>query len=93
MDIIWDDDKNNTLKKTRGISLEEIAKLILERKYLAVLENPARANQMIFVLEYKDYTHVVPFVIDAESNIVLKTAFPSRKFHKLYARGRHENKT
>jgi hypothetical protein len=26
----------------------------------------------------------VPFVIDDDENIVLKTVFPSRKFHKLY---------
>jgi hypothetical protein len=39
---------------------------------------------MIFVLSYRGYTYVVPFVIDDEDNIVLKTVFPSRKFHKIY---------
>jgi len=32
----------------------------------------------------KNYTHVVPFVIDENSNIILKTIYPSRKFHKIY---------
>lgn len=84
MDILWDEDKNTTLKKTRGISFEEVAQLILDKKYLTVLENPVRPHQMIFVISYKRYTHVVPFVIDEDDNIVLKTIFPSRKFHKLY---------
>jgi uncharacterized DUF497 family protein len=93
VDIIWDDDKNKTLQKRRAISLEEIAQIILQKKYLAVLENPSRPGQMIFVLEYNEYTHVVPFVVDSDNNIVLKTAFPSRKFHRLFGRGPNENKT
>jgi hypothetical protein len=39
---------------------------------------------MIFVVKYKKYTCVVPFIIDSKNNIVLKTIFPSRKFHKLF---------
>jgi uncharacterized DUF497 family protein len=84
MDIVWDEAKNKKLKETRAISFEDVAQLILDREYLAVLEHPARPKQKIFVIAYKGYTHVVPFVIDDEDNIVLKTVFPSRKFHKLY---------
>ena len=84
MDILWDEGKNRTLKETRDISLEEVAQLILDKNYLAILENPARLDQRIFILTYRGYTHVVPFIIDEEDNIILKTAFPSRKFHKLY---------
>ncbi len=54
MDILWDEAKKRKLKKTRGLSFEEVAQLILEKKYL-----------------------------------VLKTVFPSRRFHKIYA-GRKE---
>ena len=35
---------------------------------------------------------LVPFVIDKDENIVLKTAYPSRKFHKIFGR-RHEDET
>ena len=84
MNILWDEDKNKRLKLERGISFEDFAELILEKKYLDILENPAREEQMIFIVSYKDYTYVVPFVLDEEENIVLKTVFPSRKFHKLY---------
>ena len=84
MNILWDEDKNKRLKLERDISFEDFAELILEKKYLDILENPAREEQMIFIVSYKDYTYVVPFVLDEEENIVLKTVFPSRKFHKLY---------
>ena len=49
MDILWDEAKSTNLKKTRGISFAEVAHLILDKKYLAVLENPVRPHQMIFV--------------------------------------------
>ena len=84
MDILWDGAKSRKLKKERGISFEEIVPIILDKEYLAVLENPARTDQMIFVVKYKNYTYVVPFIIDSKNNIVLKTIFPSRRFHKLF---------
>ena len=90
MNILWDEDKNKRLKLERDISFEDFAELILEKKYLDILENPAREEQMIFIVSYKDYTYVIPFVLDEEENIVLKTVFPSRKFHKLYGGKRNE---
>jgi uncharacterized DUF497 family protein len=82
--IIWDAEKNKRLIAERGLAFAELAALILERKYWAILKNPARQGQKIFVLPYHGYTHVVPFILDAERNIVLKTTFPSRKYHKIY---------
>ena len=90
MNILWDEDKNKRLKLERDISFEDFAELILEKKYLDILENPSREEQMIFIVSYKDYTYVIPFVLDEEENIVLKTVFPSRKFHKLYGGKRNE---
>ena len=90
MGIIWDPAKHAWLVRHRGISLDEVAGCILRKEYKAVLENPSRPGQMVFVLEYKGYTHVAPFVVDAEKNIVLKTVFPSRRFHRLYGGGDHE---
>ena len=84
MKIIWDDEKNHKLMKERGISFDKIAALILEKKYHAILKNPSREDQQIFVIPFLDYTYVVPFIIDDNQNIVLKTVFPSRKYHKIY---------
>ena len=85
-----DPSRSNTAKllKERGISLEDVAELILQRRYIDVLRHPKRIEQYMFIIPIKGYIHVVPFIIDGESNIVLKTAFPSRKFHKKYAGGK-----
>ena len=88
--IIWDEEKNKELIKERNISFEEVVDIILEKKYLGILENPSRDNQYIFIISLHDYTHVVPFVIDESENIFLKTIFPSRKYHKIYG-GQHES--
>ena len=84
MEIIWDSEKNNKLIKERGLSLETFAALILEKNYLAILKNPSREEQKIFIIPWQDYTYVVPFVVDGKQNIVLKTVFPSRKYHKTF---------
>lgn len=87
MDILWDKTKDKKLKLERGISFEDVAQSILDGKYLSVLENPGHSDQMIFVVRFKRSTYAVPFVIDGNDNIVLKTIYPSRKFHRMYGKG------
>ncbi|MGA1839117.1 MAG: toxin [bacterium] len=82
--IIWDEEKNIKLKLERNISFETVSEIILNKKYIDILENPARPEQNIFVVEINDYIHAVPFIIDKNSNIFLKTAYPSRKLNKKY---------
>lgn len=84
MRIEWDEAKNKKLFLERSIQFEEVAELILNKKILEIVKNPTRPNQYYFVLNLKNYTHLVPFVISNEETIFLKTAFPSRKFHKKY---------
>ncbi len=82
--IIWDDEKNQRLQLERDISFEQISEIILRKGYLDILENPSRPNQQVFVVKLNDYIHSVPFIMDDQSNIVLKTAYPSRKLNKKY---------
>ena len=82
--IIWDDVKNQKLQIERDISFDQISEIILRKEYLDILENLSRPNQQTFVVKLDNYTYAVPFVIDDQSNIVLKTAYPSRKLHKKY---------
>ncbi|MEA1990585.1 MAG: DUF4258 domain-containing protein [Thermodesulfobacteriota bacterium] len=79
----WDSEKNEILKHVRGISFEEIAYLIESGQILGIEENPGRFNQKIYILEIENYAVVVPFV-ENDDEIFLKTAFPSRKYTKLY---------
>ncbi len=79
----WNPEKNEILKKTRDISFEEIALLIEAGDILDVLDNRGHQGQFIYILEIETYAVVVPF-IETDDEIFLKTAFPSRKFTKLY---------
>ena len=82
--IIYDDKKAQILKLERNIDIDEIVELIIDKKYLDILEHLKRGGQQIFILSYKDYIHVVPFVVDKNNDIIIKTVFPSRNFHKIY---------
>jgi len=84
VDIVWDENKNRWLKKNRKVSFEQIKEKILNEDYITILENPTRDNQLYFIMHLNNYTWVVPFLINEKEEIVLKTAFPSRKFHKKY---------
>ena len=88
MTFNWDDKKNELLRNTRQISFEEIVVAIEEGHVVDVLEHPNRdryANQEIYLIAYRGYVYVVPFVRDASHDqIFLKTIYPSRRFTKLY---------
>jgi hypothetical protein len=49
--IRWNIEKDLWLRKTRGISFQEIADYILSGDYIDVLENPSRTGQEVFVLK------------------------------------------
>ncbi len=82
--IIWDEKKNLKLKLERNISFETISDIILNKKYLDILENQPRPSQDIFVVNVNKYIYAVPFIIDKKSNITLNTIFPSRRLNKIY---------
>lgn len=82
--IKWNKQKNEKLKRERGVSFEEIKLLLLAGTYLDSIKNPSRPHQRIYIIVIRGYTHVVPYVVDDHGTIILKTAYPSRKFHKIY---------
>lgn len=93
----WDDDKNRRLKRTRGVSFEEMVLCIHEGRIVTVLEHPNKTrypNQRLYLLEHKDYIYVVPFVENKTAKeIVLKTIYPSRQYTKRYLGRRHTDET
>jgi uncharacterized DUF497 family protein len=93
--IVWDEDKNNWLKKERKISFEDIELAILEGRVIDILEHPNKEkypNQKLLIVEIENYAYVVPYVEDEKGNIFLKTIFPSRKYTKKYLRGGENDK-
>ena len=88
----WDEDKNELLKRKRGVSFEEVVFHINNGDLLARLDHPNRAkysHQQIFVVLIGDYVYMVPFVED-EEKYFLKTIIPSRKLAKEYLRERKD---
>ena len=80
----WNSEKNDILKRERGISFEEIAYLIESGQIIGIEVNPGRSNQKMYILEIENYAFIVPFV-ENDKEIFLKIAFPSRKYTKQYS--------
>ncbi|MDA0263766.1 MAG: BrnT family toxin [Chloroflexi bacterium] len=84
----WNADKNETLKRERGVSFEEVTSQFDRGGVLDILEHPNQdryPGQRIFVIEIDDYAYLVPFV-ESETGIFLKTVIPSRKATNTYLR-------
>jgi hypothetical protein len=79
----WNPIKNEWLKRERGIAFEEIAYLIESGQIIGIEENPGWPNQKMYILEIDNYAVLVPFA-ENDKEIFFKTAFPSRKYSKLY---------
>ena len=79
----WDDEKNQKLKRERGIGFEDIIISIIEGGLLKTLGHPKRASQKIYVVNIDNYAYAVPFVEDKEKYF-LKTIYPSRTMTRKY---------
>lgn len=81
-DVRWSQLKSERLKKTRGVSFEEI----VSAELIAVKSHPKRTDQNVMLFNLKGYIWIVPYV-EEKDYIFLKTLYPSRKFTKLYRKG------
>ena len=82
-EIKWSLLKSERLKRTRGVSFEDI----IRGKLIGAKKHPSKKNQYIMLFEYKMYIWVVPYVFEKDY-IFLKTLFPSRKYTKEYLKRR-----
>ena len=77
----WAPDKNELLKRERGVSFEEITVAVEAGALLEIVPHPNTAKfprQKIMVVEVASYAYLVPFVEDKD-HFFLKTIIPSRK--------------
>ena len=86
----WDNEKNEWLKKNRGVSFEQVLILMEREDVLETIEDPNQnkyPGQKIATVRIDDYAYLVPYV--QESNeIFLKTIIPSRKATNKYMRSK-----
>lgn len=82
----WDNEKNEFLEQTRGVSFEDVVFHIQNGDVLDVIKHPNEAqypNQRIIVLDIEGYVYLVPYVKEKGIRF-LKTIIPSRKATKEY---------
>ena len=82
----WNSEKNETLKKERGVSFEEVVLNIHLGNEVDIYDHPNSErypNQKISVVIMEGYAYLVPYVENTEE-IFLKTIIPSRKATKQY---------
>ncbi|HAK89860.1 MAG: toxin [Nitrospirae bacterium GWC2_46_6] len=84
----WDNEKNELLKKNRGVSFEQVVILMERGDVLETIEHPNQdkyPGQKIATVKIGDYAYLVPYVQESE-DIFLKTIIPSRKATNKYVR-------
>nr|VFJ52895.1 MAG: hypothetical protein BECKFM1743A_GA0114220_101074 [Candidatus Kentron sp. FM]VFJ54952.1 MAG: hypothetical protein BECKFM1743C_GA0114222_101484 [Candidatus Kentron sp. FM]VFK09922.1 MAG: hypothetical protein BECKFM1743B_GA0114221_101206 [Candidatus Kentron sp. FM] len=81
----WNSDKDDWLRRERGIGFSDIIDSIESGNLLDDIENPGSnyPHQRMYVVELCGYAVVVPYV-ECEDEIFLKTAFYSRKAKQKY---------
>ena len=75
------DEKNEWLRKERGLTFEDVVFHLAHGGLLDTIEHPNQRQylgQRIFIVDVEGYACLVPFVENGEV-IFLKTVIPSRK--------------
>ena len=90
MRFIWDNNKNELLKKNRSISFEQVLISIENDQIVDVIENPNQKkykNQIFILVKINNYIYIVPaFISESGKECHLKTIYPSRKYTEKYLR-------
>ena len=90
MELEWNEQKNIILQKSRNISFERITVAIEKGNLLRILRHPNKvhfSHQYLLIVLIEQYVYVVP-AIPTDNGFFLKTAYPSRKYTKLYMQGK-----
>ncbi|MCK5686406.1 toxin [bacterium] len=85
----WNIEKNELLKKERGICFEMVQSAIEERRFRLVASHPNKGkypHQVLFYVLIDEYIYVVPAVPET-GGYFLKTIYPSRKQTHAYQKG------
>jgi len=91
--FLWYPEKNEWLKRERGISFDQVVLHIEQGDLLDILEHPnpqKYPGQRILIVRLEEYVYLVP-CLEMEDGVVLKTIIPSRKLTKQYSRKRSDN--
>jgi len=82
----WNPDKNELLKRTRGISFEQVVLHIEQGDLTDIIDHPDQikySRQKILFVRMGSYMFAVPFIKEGD-DWFLKTIMPSRKATNKY---------
>lgn len=90
-EIEYSEEKNELLKKIRGVCFDDVLDALVHGGFVTILESQKRMyqHQQVLVVRVNDYIHAVPLVWKSRNKAFLKTVFPDRKLQKLYG-GKYE---
>lgn len=86
----WNDEKNELLKKLRGVSFEQVVLAIVSGDLIDRVKHPnpeKYPNQRVLLVKIEDYIYSAPYVEDDEK-IFLKTIIPNSKATKKHLGGK-----
>lgn len=86
----WDNEKNEMLRKNRGVCFEQVVVLMERGDVLDTIEHPNQdryPGQKIAIIMIDDYAYLVPYIEKSEE-LFLKTIIPSRKATNKYVRAK-----
>jgi uncharacterized DUF497 family protein len=86
----WDNEKNEMLRKNRGVCFEQVVVLMERGDVLDTIEHPNQdryPRQKIAIIRIDDYAYLVPYIEKSEA-LFLKTIIPSRKATNKYVRAK-----
>jgi uncharacterized DUF497 family protein len=89
----WNPEKNEQLKRERGVSFEQVLFHLSEGDVWKIADHPNQTKylgQRIYFVNVEGYIHLVPHRIDEEC-IFLKTIIPSRKATRDHRSENDEN--
>ena len=78
----FDPQKDKKLQEERGIGFETIIAAIADGKVLSDMPHPTRENQRVMLVEVGADLYFVPYVVEKDGEIFLKTAFVNRKYRR-----------
>jgi uncharacterized DUF497 family protein len=84
----WDNEKNELLKKNKGVCFEQVVLLMERGEVIDTIEHKNQERypgQNIAVVMIDTYAYLVPYVENNEE-IFLKTIIPSRKATNKFVR-------
>ena len=84
----WDNEKNEELRKSRGVCFEQVVLLMEREDVLDTIQHPNQdkyPGQKVAIMKIENYIYLVPYVQERDE-IFLKTIIPSRKATNKYVR-------